>query len=137
MSLFWDMGKLSSAKKKSRLDSAPVIIAIAVTAERALVALVEAVAVVVNCPARNGWVSETSVTVCIRPTASRKVVTPGIEPVVKTTLREALVVCGRILPGVIRPVMLGAARERQGKNQYSKSKCFTHNLPSIQFGPTR
>ena len=112
MSLFWDMGKLSSAQKNSRLDSAPIIITIAVTAECALVALVEAVAVVVNCPARDRRVSEAPMTVCIGPPAFGKVVTSRIEPIVKATFREALVVCGRILPGVIRPVMLGAAGER-------------------------
>ena len=137
MSLFWDMGKLSSAQKNSRLDSAPIIISIAVTAECALVALVESVSVVVNCPARDRRVSETPVTICIGPPASGKVVTSRIEPIVKATFRKALVVCGRILPAVIRPVMLGAAGERQGKDQYSKCKCFTHNLPSIHFSPAR
>ena len=53
----------------------------------------------------------------------------ALKAIVKAALFKSFV-CGRVRPGIVRPLMLSASSQRQRNQQSSNCKCFTHNLPS-------
>ena len=126
-----DMGVWVTDRKILRTSSSPITIPVTVAAATigALIALVESMPVLASPSAINRRVSKVAVSVDIRPPTSRRVMPACFKPIVKAALFKPFV-CGRILPGIVRPLMLCASSQRQRNRQSSNCKCFTHNLPS-------